>query len=61
MNDIRQMFCLRIPTRLLKIVKIIATSDDVSVNEEIIRLMELGIKSYMNKSVENEDLVLREE
>lgn len=58
MKQIRQVISLRIPTRLLKLVKILATNDNVSINEEINRLIEFGIKTYMDKSVKNEDLIL---
>ncbi len=60
MYGIKQTLSLRIPIRLLNIVKIIAKSDEVSVNQELIKLIELGIKNFMDKSINNDELILKD-
>lgn len=61
MKESRQLVSFRMPLKLLELVRLISATDGVSVNQELIKLVELGIKTYMNKSFKNEDLILKKE
>jgi len=45
-------FTYRVPKELLAKIKILATDNGVSINEEINQLVALGIESYLSKMIE---------
>ena len=58
MSDYKKSVNFRMPLKLINIVKIISIKNGNSFNEELIRLVELGVKSFMNQSEINEKLIL---